>query len=914
MATYLPGVTDYIPNIQEYKPDYNFYQNALQTKENQYKSGYDKISNVYGTLLNSEMLREPDIKKRDKFFRDIENEIQRMSSVDLSLSENVNSAYKVFQPLIDDKNITKDIAFTKSYRTQKQRAETSRMAADGQWWDVGDRALDYMADEFSKADDPTAQSMSNPRYTPYTDVVKNGMGMIKKMGINVQSVSWDKSGKYIVTTKNGSQVTIPLYSLLYSGMGNDPAVADVFRTQAYVQRKDYVKENAAAYNGDETQAELAYLNQHREEADKLNQILQGQTDDTLKELGINKQMIENQIKKQGALPSSNKKSILQTIADQQAATEDTKAHVEAGLALTNPNEITNADIKVLRSRVDGAVANIELSKSMMGIARTWSALNSVESVEKDPYAFSSFEHTLALDSMKKKYLIDSQLKAEQYGYDKNLKAMDAFMKSEKQKANALYGNTDNNIWKATGIGNTDSNAKLSDVNLETQGKVTKNVTDRKIQYLQETYKLYDGLRKSDDPASQAKGAMVMKSIFGDTDTPISSLLTTSGPNSYISMYEKAVKANSGNAPLLAGSDVMRFNDMKKGVDEYQMIQNGMMKQATANNKIALTYLKTLEQDEDSPDADLFIDSKGHTATESQFTQSYIQKYGTDDGATSRYKGLTDHWVKVLDANVPGIKSYNSAFTNASGAGTIYAENISIGIDSADPSSEGYRTMLSVRDDIFKPTTAISNPAAKPVVEEFFRDFANNEYDNKNDKRPSGTLTYMGIINGDRNQIGYSVKMDHDWLEANKGTDKNHGSTWDLFVNGKWNDTAVFTLPKSTAKSSIAKASDVTPTDYMLGLGPIVVDQYSEWGGKRTIEKNEDGGYTITGTMRYFDEAKRDWAEFPKVDYVPKGVPAEAVLNSIKFVLRDNAIKQLAAEQKAAAEHGTKDPNKLLQQQ
>jgi len=119
MATYLQGVTDYIPQIQPFKPDLNFYQGVLETKQAQYKAGYDKLSSLYGTLLNSELTRSDNTERRDKFFTQIQTDIQKVSSMDLSRSENVDAARKVFQPLVDDKFILKGLSLTKPYRNEQ---------------------------------------------------------------------------------------------------------------------------------------------------------------------------------------------------------------------------------------------------------------------------------------------------------------------------------------------------------------------------------------------------------------------------------------------------------------------------------------------------------------------------------------------------------------------------------------------------------------------------------------------------------------------------------------------------------------------------------------------------------------------------------------------------------------------------
>ena len=68
MSQYIQGVVDYVPMIQPFQPDLNFFQNVLQLKESQYKAGYDKLSSLYGTLLNSPISREDNIELRNTFF------------------------------------------------------------------------------------------------------------------------------------------------------------------------------------------------------------------------------------------------------------------------------------------------------------------------------------------------------------------------------------------------------------------------------------------------------------------------------------------------------------------------------------------------------------------------------------------------------------------------------------------------------------------------------------------------------------------------------------------------------------------------------------------------------------------------------------------------------------------------------
>ena len=84
MSTYLPGVPDYVPQIQEFRPDFNLFAKSLQMSQSKYDANHEKLSNLYGSLLNSPMLREKNIEERDQFFKVIDQDIKKMSGMDLS--------------------------------------------------------------------------------------------------------------------------------------------------------------------------------------------------------------------------------------------------------------------------------------------------------------------------------------------------------------------------------------------------------------------------------------------------------------------------------------------------------------------------------------------------------------------------------------------------------------------------------------------------------------------------------------------------------------------------------------------------------------------------------------------------------------------------------------------------------------
>lgn len=153
MATYLSGSPTFLPTVQPYQPNLQLYAGALQMKQTQYDTNRKKISDLYGSLLNSPMTRDSNIAARDEFFKSIDYEIKKLSSVDLSLQENVDQAANLFTSLYDNKNIVKDMMWTKNYQNEMDRADGFKNCVDpekcgGQYWEGGVQALQFRREEF----------------------------------------------------------------------------------------------------------------------------------------------------------------------------------------------------------------------------------------------------------------------------------------------------------------------------------------------------------------------------------------------------------------------------------------------------------------------------------------------------------------------------------------------------------------------------------------------------------------------------------------------------------------------------------------------------------------------------------------------------------------------------------------------
>ena len=263
MATYLQSVTDFIPQLQPFQPDLNFYGNVMQTKQTQYDTNWQALNKMYGQYYHADLTRDGNIAKKDNYLKQIEFNLKRVSQLDLSLEQNVTQATQIFKPFYEDKSLVKDMAWTKNFNNQMNRAEIFKLSSDekdrAQYWETGVREMQYLKDEFKTATESEAMNFSNVEYTPYVNTIERAQKVAKESGLSVESVDFSKDGRWIVKTKNGEQLIEPLQKLFEAQLGSDPAIQAVYKTQAFVDRKDYAYSNAAQFGGDKNKAEMKYL-------------------------------------------------------------------------------------------------------------------------------------------------------------------------------------------------------------------------------------------------------------------------------------------------------------------------------------------------------------------------------------------------------------------------------------------------------------------------------------------------------------------------------------------------------------------------------------------------------------------------------------------------------------------------------
>jgi hypothetical protein len=92
MARYPTGVKTFIPQIQPYQVDFNFANNVLKTKQNQYDTNWKQLNKLYGQIYYADLTRGESKEKQEALVKQIDFNLKRISTMDLSLDQNVQAA------------------------------------------------------------------------------------------------------------------------------------------------------------------------------------------------------------------------------------------------------------------------------------------------------------------------------------------------------------------------------------------------------------------------------------------------------------------------------------------------------------------------------------------------------------------------------------------------------------------------------------------------------------------------------------------------------------------------------------------------------------------------------------------------------------------------------------------------------
>ena len=488
MATFTSAT--FIPQLQPYQPDLSLYANLMQTKQTQYDSNWKSLNKMYGQYFYADLTRDDSVKKKEYLVDQINFNVNRLTGLDLSLEQNVTQAAQVFKPFYEDKGLMKDMAWTKNFNQQVGRAEALQGSANekdrAQFWDAGLRELQYKRGEFKDITADKAMSFENAQYTPYVNVQDKALKLAKEFG-NIESVDFSSDGRWVVKQTNGRILEEPLSKMFEANLGNDPQVQAIYKTQSYVNRKDYSYSNAAQFGGDKNKAEQKYLEDNfnilKEQSKKRYDAYEERStvyDNKIKDL---QKQVDNgtaspEAKEQLEAYIENKR-INGAVLERAKTDYDIMNSGESKTATTSTGfKNPYGDIESLRYKVDNGVSSMLMQKDLGEAAHVYAYRNAKTSMDANPYAILSDKHKYEMSEIASR--IQGQkdiaiLKAnmqQQLDSDKDKVAAGTHYRNEKGEAVELENLNNTYIMSNASGATTDANSAIG-----LSRKIVKNQTE-----------------------------------------------------------------------------------------------------------------------------------------------------------------------------------------------------------------------------------------------------------------------------------------------------------------------------------------------------------------------------------------------------------------------------------------------------
>lgn len=405
MGTYLQGVQSIIPSIQPHDPGINMVANLLQLKQNQYDTNYKSLNKMYGQFYYADLTRDDNIQKRDNTVQQIDFDLKRIAGLDLSSEQNVQQASQIFKPFYEDGALMKDMAWTKNFNNTLGAAQGLLKSDDekvrGQHWDDGVKELQYKREEFKNASAEEAMMMGSPEYTPYVNVQEKMLKLKKDANLSFEKTSMSENGKWILKNKNGQLLVEPLANLFEAQLGADPAVQKVYKTQAYVNRKDFAYGEAEKHGGVK-EAEMFYLEDAYGKMKSITEKRHADKQANTKVYDAKIADIEAQIKEKGSDPLLERElaqyregketndAILGKL-DQQLA-QFNSAYSSSGNTSTGTFQNPYKDVDQLRRVVDGNMADTLMNQDIMDASTHLAYTEAKEDFKENPYAVLDVKH------------------------------------------------------------------------------------------------------------------------------------------------------------------------------------------------------------------------------------------------------------------------------------------------------------------------------------------------------------------------------------------------------------------------------------------------------------------------------------------------------------------------------------------
>ena len=222
----------------------------------------------------------------------------------------------------------------------------------------------------------------------------------KDAGLSVETVDFSPDGKWVVKTKNGEQLIPKLSHLFEATLGSDPGVIDVYKTQAYVNRKDYAYSNAAQFAGDKNAAEMSYLSESYKMLKAENEARQARLEKNDKVYSTKAAEAEKAVASNEATPETasylerlnEAKNINSSLLSSTSSNVESLSEKSGTPSTSTGFENPYGDIESLRWKVDNAMASRLMQKDLGEAANVFAFKDAKQDINANPYAVQAEAH------------------------------------------------------------------------------------------------------------------------------------------------------------------------------------------------------------------------------------------------------------------------------------------------------------------------------------------------------------------------------------------------------------------------------------------------------------------------------------------------------------------------------------------
>jgi len=406
MATYVPGSEQYLPDIKPFTPDYKFLSAVLDVRQDKYNTNWQATNDVYNKVVFADMSRQDTNSRREQYVNNLAPALEKISGMDLSLAQNVQSAKSVFAPFFEDKLIVKDIVKTANYRKEMSHAERLLASPDKtvnrQYWRDGVAALQYRMEDFINMDADAALNASLYKYVPAPNLFEIAEDILseQKPPLSIKYDVLSPNGEWIITKKNGEAIVGPALQILRNQLATDGRIIQAYQTKAYVAGRDFAAAGMEAgdFNSvEEGQDAWAQTTISNIEFNNEQRLKEG-SNAIVEQRAVNVRW-DNYKKQYGIVPGSVEEKIMN---DQLTAYEKTKLKLENQIDIKKVIDTPSNNLETTLNRAYQLVLMTNLDSDMIKAAESFSMRDMESTIKENPYEIQKrkFQHDKDLLEMR----------------------------------------------------------------------------------------------------------------------------------------------------------------------------------------------------------------------------------------------------------------------------------------------------------------------------------------------------------------------------------------------------------------------------------------------------------------------------------------------------------------------------------